>query len=504
MKRHTSLFLLFFTWSILVMAGYFYYHKPVQVADVLALLRAGLDLGLAAWIAALAGALGRRLKPAATLPSLERAGLHAALGAGCFSLLWLLLGALHLYTPWMGWLVLVASTLLLYRPARLWLTDLLAVRDIWRQCGAMERAIFLLACALVLLQLPIALAPPTHWDALSYHLELPRQYLAAGGLVALPENPYWGSPQLTEMLYTWAMSLHGGQTAATLGWWLDVVILLGVAGFTIHHFPGDAGSPRLAGGVLAAAALLAGATPRHMLGWAYADWMAALFGLGILCVLYQWMEQPEPKELLWLGLLGGFLVSVKWTAGVLLLAAGLTALVLVLRRRRGLPALLLAGVIAVVVYLPWALKDLLATGNPFYPYLLPTAWVSAERLAHLRYAPVLDWADRIFFPLMATWRGVEGAPGYSSDVGPLLVLLAIPGLIAFRKSLRSLPLAAALLFTWLAVIGLGGGMGHLMQTRLYFAVLPAAAALAGWGWSAIHSLPVPGVRVSRIAGSLVL
>src|SRR3990170_4171559 len=90
-----------------------------------------------------------------------------------------------------------------------------------------------------------ALAPPLAWDALVYHLELPRQYLSAGRIVFVESNLFVGFPQLAEMLYTWAMALRSGQTAAVLGWIVGLLALLGTAGAAIRLYgpAGGGGGP---------------------------------------------------------------------------------------------------------------------------------------------------------------------------------------------------------------------------------------------------------------------
>jgi hypothetical protein len=148
--------------------------------------------------------------------------------------------------------------------------------------------------AMLLYQLFYALAPAVKWDALSYHLQLPRLYLAAGGIRFVPENPYWGHAQLTEMLYTLAMALHRAETAAVLGWGIAVLLLLGVIGFSEERLSRmqPAAQPGAAGWV-AVAALMAGYSLRTLQGAAYTDLFSALIGLAALIAMFEWLANES-------------------------------------------------------------------------------------------------------------------------------------------------------------------------------------------------------------------
>lgn len=172
-----------------------------------------LDLGrsLASLFLVLAGlwlaaGLGRRLKRDADLP------LALALGVAAFAGASLLTGLLGLW------------------PAGLWLASAALAAAGWEHAPRqvrLERHWALLPlgwCALhVLLR---AWAPPAGWDAVSYHLSIPRLYLEAGGLTRLPWLLHSNWPHLMEVLYALPLSLglhegpalvHGALSLALAG-----------------------------------------------------------------------------------------------------------------------------------------------------------------------------------------------------------------------------------------------------------------------------------------------
>ena len=133
---------------------------------------------------------------------------------------------------------------------------------------------------IVSIQLLIALAPPLKWDALTDHLELPRRYLAAGGIIFLPDQPLWGEPQLVEMNYTWALNLFNLSTPTTLNWIIGILFILGLQG-VVARLTNQTAS------WMAVAALLVGVTTRGLLRWGYVDLFSAFYGLAILILLIE-------------------------------------------------------------------------------------------------------------------------------------------------------------------------------------------------------------------------
>ena len=71
-----------------------------------------------------------------------------------------------------------------------------------------------------------ALAPPTDGDALCYHLELPKAFLAAHGMPYLPDSDNSTYPLLVEMWYLWALVLDGPVAAQLVHWALGILLAL--------------------------------------------------------------------------------------------------------------------------------------------------------------------------------------------------------------------------------------------------------------------------------------
>jgi hypothetical protein len=164
-----------------------------------------------------------------------------------------------------------------------------------------------------------------------------------------------------------------------------------------------------------------------------------------------------------------------------------------------------------MLFLPWLLKNEFFAGIPVRPLIWVSEWLPIDRVNYSSIsAPgkLLGWHD-VFLPLSMTWFGIEGGSvaglnRYYADIGPLLILFAIPGLIDQRRNK-----SAQIVFVWI-ILGLFtmlivGRINNIFwQTRIYFVLLPGVALAVGWGWQALTNLYTDRVRIRRIAASVVL
>jgi hypothetical protein len=485
--------------------AYFIVHKPFTPDLALHLGTALGRLIAVTLLVVAAGGLGRRLLPMAALDTMPLAclALQAALGLGLLGLGVLALGVLGGLRPWVGWLSLALLLFWLRRSALAWLDQWRGLDQAWRPAGRLGN--FLAVCIALVLAFTLlsALSPPVRFDALTYHLVLPRLYLGAGRFYDVPQNIFWGMPQAAEMLYTWALALAGDPAAPVLGWAFGVLALAGLLGFGLQKFDAETAW-------VGAAALVSGFTLASALSWGYADWLVMLFGVAWLIVLEAWVSDRRPQYLILAGALAGLAIGAKYTAGILLLC-GAVVLVFYSRQsaRLALMNLLRYGLAAGLAAAPWLVKNLLTTGNPLYPFLFPAGAMSELRLALYQGGqPFGGWQDVFLLPLRATFIGVEGGPGYSASIGPLLFGLSLCAGLGWRlrpASAKEAIRAAALIVATgvLAWMVLGRFSSYLLQSRLYFAFFPALAFLAGAGFSGLQGLAVPQVRLGRLASFLI-
>ncbi len=403
-----------------------------------------------------------------------------------------------------AWAFTGVLALILWRRVLGWWQAWRDIAAVCSECGRRERTIAVLLALILWFTLLIALAPPVKFDALVYHLALPKHYLQAGRIEYVPENMFWGMPQLVEMLYTWVIALAGDRSAPVLSWMIGCVALTGLIGHVAQLI-----SPRAAW--IAAASLLSGYSLAISLSWGYVDWAVLLFGWAFLASMIAWRSSARRHSLLAAAVFAGFALGTKYTAGILLVA-GLAVVFWELRERRPRlgRSLFIFSAFTTLTVLPWWVKNWLATGNPFYPLLFPAGSMDAIRLSFYQvHEPWGDWRDVIFLPLRATFLGLEASPGYGSAIGPFL--LALGGLVwvgwpTFDRRQRSAISTAGIV----AVVGFaawaaaGRLSALLLQTRFYLSIFPALALIAAGGYQSLTRLELPGVRLGHVVGALIV
>lgn len=527
-------------WIAGVIAIYYVVHKPWSGEQAAALFHIGRDLLIALVLVSLAGGLGRKLLSLpfqsfllGSLEPMERLTICAALGLGTLSLGVLFVGLAGGLNIWIALSALLVGIALLHRQIAAWARDLRSLAGNGPM-NNLEKIAGGFVLLLIILNLTRALAPPLKWDSLVYHLQIPQAYLAQGRIFFYPENFYAGFSQISELLFTWVMSLGSATTAATLGWLVGILALLGVEGFSRRLL--CKGSSRVHW--LAPAILLTGYSVSQAMNWAYLELWTLLFGIAMWIILDYYCQDGRRTWLIYASILLGFTIGVKYTAILLVPIAGIFLLPLLrdgnlvnestvstildpINRyqkvgwRRWFTDMLIFSSIAGLVVLPWLVKNLILADNPFYPFLTTSDTFNPWRQTFHSspFPPRSLWRD-VLLPIEAVFFGLEGAvvvgyPEYGASLGPLMLAL-IPGLLVSwsiwnskqKLSLKRL-LGASVCF-WV----LWGAASHvadeLMYPRQWFGVYGALSLLAVAGSQALSAIRIFTVRLGRVVSVLVI
>ena len=351
----------------------------------------------------------------------------------------------------------------------------------------------------------VALAPPLQFDALTYHLAIPKAYLQAGHITYLQNNIFWGMPQLVEMLYTLAIYIGGIEAAPILGWWIGLLALIGLVGFTKSIFEREIAW-------VAAASIMAGSGLTTSFSSGYVEWASILYGLCILICLSHWLVDEQISRVVMAGALAGMAMGIKYTNGIILIGG---VVVLLFSQKftsfkKSLTNLLWFGGMAILVMLPWLIKNLTATSNPFYPVFIPSGAMDATLLAFYQFKPFAqDWSRIILLPWQATIWGVDGGDGFSASIGPLLLGLSPFALIYWHRldpnQKATVKTGLIILFVGFFVWAVGSQFrGLLIQTRLYFIIFPSWALLAATGYALIAKINSYNIRFGKLADTFIL
>ena len=336
--------------------------------------------------------------------------------------------------------------------------------------------LLLLACGgfYFLFALGNGLVPETFYDSLMYHLAVPADWLSFHGIRDLSSNLYANFPYGAEFYYLNGLALQGTESAKMLQ-----VLSYGAVALLVGGWAREWAGPKagfLALGMTLTFPLL------NLNAWTtQVEGPLTLFILLFFYCLSRLLAplRPATPWALGAGLFAGAAFSVKYSA-VVGIAAGFLALAVLNYLPAKAPAfpkgakggpgrnpwvwltaafLLTAG--------PWLLKNLVVTGNPFFPYF---PWLFSGRhlpaegyqrlLASQQDMPVDGFLSWFTLP----WRLVMVAPDDHNFVGPAALALA-PLLLFFRfkdSRLKFLAWACAVYF----ILGLG-------TTRLFRFVMPA-------------------------------
>ena len=401
-------------------------------------------LMLAAMMAASCWSVGaplwRRLAPA----SVPLTPVYATgLGAGALSIVLAILGALHLYSRTAALLLLLPGvagrfTALRRKPKARW-PRLSRWELAWGAVGAVALLTSLLA----------ALAPPTAKDALIYHLVVPRHYVEEGGFVDLPYNVWSYVPMHTEMLYTWGLLL-GRETIPALIHWLYGLGALFVTWILARRMGASSGV------AVMAAALLA-TVPKFwwLMGSPYSDLPMAFYAALCFDLFLRWKESRESRWLILAGVFLGMATASRYQ-GLILWPVFLLGVLLEVKNESAGdvlakigPAVCLSFTAAVLVMLPWWIRNGVWTHNPLFPYFIhqfPTrspGWDEMRQSLSLqilhRYGGIhKTLLDYVLLPFRLAFQGAEDDPArFDGLIGPGLLLGVLPILSWRRLSARA-------------------------------------------------------------------
>jgi 4-amino-4-deoxy-L-arabinose transferase-like glycosyltransferase len=521
---HWLVTILVVVWLFLVTLNYYIVHKPFSAENALAMLNALGDVAVAGALVALGAALGHRALRALEFDSpLDALIVQTGLGLGLLALATFALGLVIVHRL-VFWALLVLGVF--------WLRD--DVRAVWRDARALqfpiasrlERALAMFVAFALCIGGVVALLPPTAWDAQTYHLVIPKVALEQGRIIAPPDIVYFSFPSLGEMLFLAGMLLKSDIVAQLLHFVFLLLTLGAVFAFALREF-----NTRVAW--LACAILVA--VPSFLLvsTWAYVDAMLVFYAFASYYVLRVACERGDARWFALAGAFAGLAMGTKYTAVIVPFALVLLLFLCCRSSVVGRLSSVLRLLSFVILFAsPWYLRNLIFTGNPFYPFVFGGKYWDAFRAEWFsRFGTGLlnDPIQLVLAPWHATIYGVEGALGFEATIGPLLLmlvpLLVVSGqwlvgggqpssVIGHRSSvsghaIRYTQYAVRTLVLFVFVLYLFWLLGVaqsklLMQTRLLFPAFPAFALLAAIAYERLSALDVPQFSLQRFTRLVVL
>ena len=176
-------------WLVCLIVGYYVFHKPLTPELALTLARLVWQLGTGLAILSVAGGIGRRILWKISLHPLADMALQAGFGFGLLSLAMLAAGYAGMFKPLFTGLGLLVLGLIFWRDCLEWWKKWGALKPLWLAGGWFGWVTSGLIVLITGFTLVTALAPPLKFDALVYHLALPRHYVT-GGANGIPASDH--------------------------------------------------------------------------------------------------------------------------------------------------------------------------------------------------------------------------------------------------------------------------------------------------------------------------
>jgi hypothetical protein len=306
-----------------------------------------------------------------------------ALLIGIYSYLIFFLGI----NAWLYREVVIGVTILFWGGMILWFGKrllrvfrLLAITNVWK-----KNKLLLFFVSLFVLQAGInligTLGPELGFDALWYHLTLPKLYLENHSVYFIPGGLlyYSAMPKLAEMLYIGGLSFGNEITVKLIHFTFGLLTCLAIYKLSRNFF-----TPLIS---LIAVVIF---SANLVVAWesitAYIDLVRAFFEIMALWAFVNWGGTQKRKWLVWCAIMLGLTITTKVLAvGSLVIFLALIVLKTYKRLLRGarndIENILLFIFTALIIPLPWFIFSYINTGNPVYPFFTSIYQVSPEPLS---------------------------------------------------------------------------------------------------------------------------
>lgn len=236
------------------------------------------------------------------------------------------------------------------------------------------------------------------YDALSYHLQLPREWWFAGGIVETPHNAYGYLPGGMSAAFLHLMTLTGdpsttGVSSQCLAAGTTIIAAIATGQLAVTILGDDSPTGRIVGMI----GLLA--TPWVIVtgSLAYDEAAVILLTAAATTWLIDVADRPgitaSASTGIAVGLLLGTAVLVKASSGILVVLPLAVFAAILIPPRRWMLIALATGFVGFASCLPWLVRNLAWTGNPVFPFAAGIfgqgAWTT-EQIARFATAHASD------------------------------------------------------------------------------------------------------------------
>jgi hypothetical protein len=321
-----------------------------------------------------------------------------------------------------------------------------------------EKILLFVIAAMVLSHFFYGYAPPTAEDELTYQITLPHLFAMAGKLVAMQDNLPSFYPLNNQLLYAAVLVFGNALSVKTLAWLIGMLVLAAIWVLARHRLAMSRTSS-----LVAVTLFVVMPYTTSLSGVTSSDFMGVFLELMTYYILFK-SEPADLRRVTLAGVLGGLGMGTRPYASAWVIAMGILLCLKDRQWTRSFLFFLVAG----LALSPWLLRNLVITGNPFYPKAM---WPGAAedpffKLINAVYTSSF-WEDLKHLPMMLI-------------SGQLIWGAGIPALALAPGSLADTPRRKE----WLGVLFLCGliitlTFGLPIRTARYFGQAFPFLALAG-------------------------
>jgi hypothetical protein len=287
----------------------------------------------------------------------------------------------------------------------------------------------------VLVNLVGVLGPEISFDALWYHLTLPKIFLISHSILHIPGNLLYYSdiPKLTEMFYVVGLSIGNEILAKFIHFAFGILILIAIYKISRKF-------------VTRAFSLLAVLIfySNLVVGWesitAYVDLSRTFFEIMSFWGLINYLEDKERKWLYVSGLMLGFAITAKLISiGTILIFLGIFLYWALIKKDKKIESLKNSAVLifsSIIIPLPWFIFSFVNTNNPIYPYFSNIAVDSGNALS----LPNINNLFKDFYVLFL---------GLNDPISPIYLII-LPIVFLYLKSF-SARIKIFVIYTFLSI-----------------------------------------------------
>ena len=239
-----------------------------------------------------------------------------------------------------------------------------------------EKCLLIVISAQLLINLVGALGPELGFDALWYHLTLPKIYLEQARVFYIPGSlfVYSAIPKLAEMLYLLGLWVHGAVIAKLIHYSFGVLILVSLYQLARTYLSRT----------YALLTVLVFSS-NLVFAWqsitVYVDLARTWFEV---LALLAWVTFTQKSNTRWLAICGAMIGLAAATKMIGLSSLIIFVVMLLIHKKRSIKNLVALVLPALLIPLPWFAFAFIATGNPIFPVFSPLISFSIS-MPHIPY-----------------------------------------------------------------------------------------------------------------------